>query len=73
MRLKELIDVSEGDLVICENGYDYPFLTIRQLEDNNSDDFKDVFSKEFLNREVDSFRIEGSLCGFIKVNLREVE
>lgn len=70
MTLRELMDTCENDLEICEDGYSYPFLTIRQMEDCNSCDFKDFLSEEFLNSEVASFKRD-SFNNTIKVNLWE--
>lgn len=66
MTLAELIDVSENTLIISEGGYENPFLTISQLDANSASDFTDVFTEEFLNRNIDILRAGE---GYIKVNL----
>ena len=56
MTLKELIDISENDLIISEGGYDYPFITLKGLDCNLSEEFKDVLSPEMLNRKVEAIK-----------------
>ena len=70
MTLKDLIDVSEPNLIISEGGYDNPFITLHDLDCYSSEEFKDVLSPEMLNRKVDSIKVANYA---IKVNLEEVE
>ncbi len=70
MTLAELIDVSENTLIISEYGYENPFLTISNLDCNCTDDFSDVLTKEFLDRNIEFLRAGD---GYIKVNLGGIQ
>lgn len=66
MTLRDLIDVSETPLLISEDGYSFPFLNVRELDCNTANEFSDEFSEDFLNRKVDSLKVEHDI---ICVNL----
>ena len=56
MILRELMDISENDLILSEGGYDYPFMVLKGLDCCLSGDFEDVLSPEMLNRKVEAIK-----------------
>lgn len=69
MTLRELIDISEVPLVISEEDHTYQFMILHELNIYSSDDFKDLLTKDMLDRKIRVMKAKDSV---IYVCLEEV-